>query len=101
MMWQDLVIDRVIPDSELAATIATTFGTAASRVYVTDEITTETPSEDVDLIVERGCIGGEFPMRVSLYLLALESSTDAPAFHNQVDILAWCFSGNLVRHVHP
>ena len=83
MLWEDLVLDRSIPDRPLQEALAATFGVAPEVVRVVESLDDADAGESTKLavLVERTLLAGEFPLQASIYLrdAELELRLSAPA----------------------
>ena len=83
MLWEDLVLDRSIPDRPLQQALGATFGVAPEAVRVVEPMDYANAGEDASLavLVVRTPLAGEFPLQAGVYLRdeEVETRLGAPA----------------------
>lgn len=81
MLWEEILIDREPADEELRSALAGLFGVARGEVLVVGSVAAQEVPAGVRVLGERGAAGGDFPARLSVYVLdaALEA-TERAAF---------------------
>jgi len=83
MFWEELYLRRRVPDSTLTTVVARLFGVPPTAVLVTDSVqaASAAPSAGTLLLLERQPTGGDFELRVRIYIrdAKLELLTTDPA----------------------
>ncbi|HEX8556833.1 MAG TPA: hypothetical protein VF668_01960 [Pyrinomonadaceae bacterium] len=81
MLWEELLIDREPADDALASALAELFGVGRGDVLVVRDVAAREVPAGVRVLGERGAAGGDFPARLSIYVLdAGLEATDRAAF---------------------
>ena len=70
MFWEELFLDRPVPDDTLARALSITFGTALEAVYIVETVggMPQELDDRVQILVERASVRGDFVLQVRIYI---------------------------------
>lgn len=91
MIWADLLVDRPLSDAEITSWIVGTFSIPPAAVRVMPEESTEAVTENTFVLCETTPEGGDFLMRVSVFVRRKELESYDP----DAAAAALCESANL------
>lgn len=69
MLWEEILVDREPAGEELTSALAELFGVARADVLVVRDVAAQEVAAGVRVLCELGAAGGDFPARLSVYVL--------------------------------
>jgi hypothetical protein len=83
MLWQDILIDRLVPDTALQSALAAGLNVPPASVQIVECVSDVVTADltGVTLLVERTALAGDFPLQLSLYVRdsTLAQQLESPA----------------------
>ena len=68
MIWEEILVDRIIPDGDVSRILADLFSISQREILIADQVPATAVKPGIRLLCERAQIPGDFPLKLTFYL---------------------------------